>query len=30
MKTENVSLRGREGKEKVIAKLNWDTRAASV
>ena len=30
MKVEKLSLRGREGKEKVIAKLNWDTRAASV
>ena len=30
MKEETVSLRVREGKEKVIAKLNWDTRAASV
>jgi len=30
MKGEKVSLRGCEGKEKLIAKLNWDTRAASV
>ena len=30
MKAEKLSLEGREGKEKVIAKLNWDTRAASV
>jgi len=30
MKAQNVSLEGREGKEKVIVKLNWDTRAASV
>ncbi len=30
MKAERISLEGREGKEKVIAKLNWDTRSASV
>ena len=30
MKAEKVSLKEREIKEKVIAKLNWDTRAASV
>jgi hypothetical protein len=30
MKGEKFSLEGREGKEKVIAKLNWDARAASV
>ena len=30
MKEEKVSLKERESKEKVIAKLNWDTRAASV
>ncbi len=30
MKAQNVSFEGREGKEKVIAKLNWATRAASV
>jgi hypothetical protein len=30
MKAEKVSLEGLEGKEKVIVKLNWATRAASV
>ena len=30
MKAQNVSLEGREGKEKVIVKLNWATRTTSV
>ena len=30
MKARKVSLEGREGKEKVIANLNWDTPETSV
>ena len=30
MKAEKVPLEGGKGKEKVIVKLNWDTRVASV